>query len=178
MSHNSKKKFKTEKNVYDFSYDKKIISIIGHTHRPLFQSLSKMDSLRFKIEQLCRSYQTVNKREKDKIESAVNIYKKELLYYYSKKHKKEVLQSSLYSSYLFVPSLFNSGCVIGKRGITAIEVNKGNILLTHWFDKNRRDKYLKYRKPKPERLGKSSYYRMIFNQDALDYIFTRIKLLT
>ncbi len=175
---NSRRKFKTEKNVYNFSYNNKIIAIIGHTHRPLFQSLSKIDSLRFKVEQLCRDFQIADKREKNKIISAVNIYKNELKYYYNKKHKKERLQSSLYSPKFNVPSLFNSGCVIGKRGITAIEIDKGDILLTHWFDKKKRDKYLNFTKPKPECLNKSSYYRMIFNRDSLDYIFTRIKLLT
>lgn len=178
VSRNSKKKIHIEKNVYDFSYNKKIISIIGHTHRSLFESLSKVDSLRFKIELLCRSYYAADKNEKKNIEQAVTHYKEEFLYYYSKKHKREGNRSSLYNSNLIVPLLFNSGCVIGKRGITAIEIDKGNILLSHWFDKTRTDKYLKYSHPNPQRLRKSNYYRIVFNQDLLSYIFTRIKLLT
>lgn len=33
-----------------------------------------------------------------------------------------------------IPCLFNSGCVIGKRGVTAPEIEEVNIRLVHWFD--------------------------------------------
>ncbi|MBU1078763.1 MAG: metallophosphoesterase [Spirochaetes bacterium] len=178
VSFNSSRRFKIEKNAYNFSLHKKIISIIGHTHRPLFESLSKIDSLRFKIEQLCRKFYTANEKSKENIKKAVKNYKQELLYYYNKKNKEEGERSSLYTSNLIVPSLFNSGCVIGKTGITAIEIDRGNMMLTHWFDKKKHDKYLHYRQPRPEQLNKSSYYKLIFNRDPLSYIFTRINLLT
>jgi hypothetical protein len=42
--------------VYGFSSRRKIVSIIGHIHRPLFESLSKIDTLKYRIEQLCRHY--------------------------------------------------------------------------------------------------------------------------
>lgn len=61
---NSRKRFRVEKKVHDFSNNHKIISLIGHTHRPLFESLSKMDTLKFKIEQLVRSYPRPLQKEK------------------------------------------------------------------------------------------------------------------
>ena len=178
ISMNKRKRYKTEKNTYEFSCEKKIISIIGHTHRPLFESFSKIDSLRFQIEQLCRKYLNANKKNKKNIELSIKEHKQELLYYYEKKNIKEASRSSLYNENLHVTYLFNSGCVIGKSGITAIEIDKGNILLSHWFDKTRRDKYLKYGKPYPEHLEHTNYYKTVFNRDLLSYIFTRIKLLT
>jgi len=177
VSFRNSKKYKVEKKVYEFSTNKKIISIIGHTHRPLFESLSKIDALRFRIEQLCRIYPDSGRKEKIFIASLIKKFKHELIHYYDRKNIKEASRSSLYDLNLHVPCLFNSGCVIGKSGITAIEIEDGSIGLVHWFDKNRRKKYLKFDEPYPERLGKSSYYKVIFNQELLSYVFTRIKLL-
>lgn len=174
----SKKQFKIERTVYNYSITKKIMSIIGHTHRPLFESLSKIDFLKFKIEQLCRQYPYVDKKMQTVIKNSVKNYKKELLFYYNKKQKRETQQKSLYNTKLHIPTLFNSGCVIGKSGITAIEIDRGQISLVHWFDRNKNQKYLKYHHPKPTALPRSPYYRIVLNSDQLTYIFTRINLLT
>ena len=50
----SHKRFKTERRMYRVSKELSIISIVGHTHRPLFESFSKYDSLRWNIESLLR----------------------------------------------------------------------------------------------------------------------------
>ena len=76
-----------------------------------------------------------------------------------------------------VPCIFNSGCVIGKKGITAIEITKGKIALVHWFDRRKSQKYLDYNGYVPVQLGDSEYYRVVFKEDDLNYIFARIKLL-
>ena len=55
-AYNSRRRFAIEKSIYEFSNQAKIVSIIGHTHRPLFESLSKVDFLNFRIEELCRAY--------------------------------------------------------------------------------------------------------------------------
>jgi hypothetical protein len=80
-------------------------------------------------------------------------------------------------SKLLVPCLFNSGCCIGKRGITAIELRDGEIALVHWFDKNLSQKHFDLVDEAPQQLDGSDYYRVVLNQDSLDYIFTRIRLL-
>jgi len=113
--------------------------------------------------------------------------------------------SSLYAEHLPVPCLFNSGCAIGKRGLTAIEIEDGHIALVHWFD-TRRDgrptggrrggvrrarerQPARGRRPRrsralvpPEaestrRLGDTPYYRSVLKRDRLDYVFSRIRLL-
>ena len=175
-AYNSKRKYRVEKVVHKFSRERRIISIIGHTHRPLFESLSKIDFIKYNIEQLCRKYATAPSRDKKSIELDIRDYKEELRYY-RKKNKKMAVRSSPYDSLLPIPCLFNSGCAVGKRGITAIELHGGIIALVYWFGHKKRKKYLRHYDQKPARLGTSNYFRMVLNQDQLDYIFSRIKLL-
>jgi UDP-2,3-diacylglucosamine pyrophosphatase LpxH len=178
VTHNSRKQYAIEKKVYHFSVSRKIASVIGHTHRPLFESLYKPDRLKYKIEELCRRY--INKDDeldKKKIKQSIKNYKKELVKI-SKKEKEPVFRDSIYDTTFTIPSLYNSGCVIGKRGITALEIENGLIRLVHWFDKNTSKKYLKNYGYDPVQLDETDYYRMIINEEALDYIFTRIDLLS
>jgi predicted phosphodiesterase len=175
VSHDSAVRFKTEQRVYHFSRDQKIVSIIGHTHRPLFESLSKVDTLKFKIEQLCRDYPVASEPDRPKLARKIQQYQNELNGY--RKRKASATRSSLYNSDPIVPCIFNSGCVIGKNGITAIEIAGGKIALVYWFDSNKSRKYFNYNGYHPERLGDTDYYRVVLNRDDLDYIFTRIKLL-
>ncbi|THB62452.1 MAG: hypothetical protein D6B26_08180, partial [Spirochaetaceae bacterium] len=58
VSHDNRKKKRLEERVYSFSNSQHIVSIIGHTHRPLFESLSKSDYVKYNIERLCRQYST------------------------------------------------------------------------------------------------------------------------
>ncbi len=176
-AYQSKRKFSVEKKVYHFSSQHKIVSIIGHTHRPLFESMSKIDTLKFRIEQNCREYPGAGKKKKIKLEQEIYKLRSELDDFYQK-NKKLGLRSSLYASNILIPCIFNSGCAIGKRGLTAIEIKKGNIYLVHWFDIKKSKKYFhSYEHYEPKRLENSNYFRMVLNKDHLDYIFTRINLL-
>ncbi len=175
-SHDSDTRFKTERRVYNFSRDRKVVSIIGHTHRPLFESMSKVDCLKFKIEQLCRDYSTSSEKTRGELASKIRSYHQELEYLLAKNNSED-LRSGLYNSDLLVPCTFNSGCVIGKRGITAIEIRHGNIGLVHWFDQNTSQKYFDFNGYQPEQLEESDFFRVVLKEDNLDYIFTRIELL-
>lgn len=177
VSHDSKKQYKTERRVYQFSTRNKILSIIGHTHRPLFESLSKADALKYKIEHYLRRYSRCSGPERDTIAAEVRRLKEELASVYTS-HPEYGLRSSLYNREIIVPSLFNSGCVIGKRGITGIEIAGGKIALVHWFDSSRSSKYFNYNGLKPEQLGDTGYYRMLLKEDSLEYVFARIELLS
>ncbi len=172
----SRKKYLTEHRVYTFSASRKIVSIIGHTHRPLFESLSKIDTLRFRIEQLCRDYPTVSPRARAAIETAVVTYRRDLARLWEK-DREEGLRASLYNEQIWIPCLFNSGCGIGKRGVTAIEIAGGKIALVHWFDRARGETHLTQDARPAERLGTSGFYRTVIKQDRLEYIFSRIRLL-
>jgi len=178
LSVDNKKKIILEEKIHDYSSRNGIVSIIGHTHRPLFESLSKFDFLRFKIEECCRIYVNAIDKQKKKIEKDIIEYKNELVSFSKNEIKKELKPSLYTKENLLLPCLFNSGCCIGKRGITSIEISDGNIYLVHWFDKNINDKYLNYHKVRTRKLSGTDYYRIELNNENLDYIFTRIKLLT
>jgi len=170
------KRYKTEETAYQFSNIKKIISILGHTHRPLFESLSKIESLKMLIEKLIKKYQKLPVKDKYQLELQIRKYKDELEHLYEK-NKDYNLRSGLYNSQLLVPCLFNSGAVTGKRGITGIEIKNGKISLVYWFDRKKSNRYLNYKSVKAKRLSNTDYYKAILKRDNLDYIFSRINLL-
>jgi predicted phosphodiesterase len=177
VSHDSKKQYNIEKRVYHYSSFQKWVSIIGHTHRPLFESLHKVDRLKFKIEQLCRDFVDTEDEESREIKHSIKEFKKELKQYY-KDNEDTNYQNYVYNSIFHIPCLFNSGTVIGKRGMTCLEIENGKIRLVHWFDKNISKKYLQRTGYQPQRLEGTDYYRMVINEEQLDYVFSRIKLLS
>lgn len=176
VAHDSLKRFRTEERVYDFSSTYKVMSIIGHTHRPLFESMSKIDSIKFEIERLCRKYPKSSEKKQQRIERTIESHRAELATIDVEEDPTATV-ASLYNANLVVPCMFNSGTVIGKRGMTCLELGGGQISLVHWFDDTRSDKYLRYASYHTEQLADTDYHRVEIKSDSLDYIFTRIKLL-
>ncbi|MCF6334194.1 MAG: metallophosphoesterase family protein [Spirochaetales bacterium] len=177
VAHNNTKKSHVEKMAYDFARNKQIVSIIGHTHRPLFESRSKMDTLKFRIEFLLREYQNGGNRKRLELEGEIRKCKGEIENHLNSKGKDHSI-SSLYSEDIIVPSIFNSGCVIGKRGMTCLEIFGGNIYLIHWYGSDIDKKYVKKDIEYVFKLEGTDYIRHILKHDSLDYIFTRIRLLS
>ena len=177
VANNSRKKYVIEKRIYDFSKKNRLVSIIGHTHRPLFESMSKKDNLRFGIEKYCRIYPGSTETEKKRLEKKIRLYKKELLELIGKNHSEGYIDT-LYNTEPFVPCMFNSGSGVGKRGITSIEISEGKIRLIYWFDRSKTEKYFDFNGHRPVRLGRSDYYRVPLKEESLDYLFTRLKLLS
>lgn len=177
VAHDSRKQYTIEKRVYHHASFRKRVSVIGHTHRPLFESLTKAERLKYKIEQLCRVYMKTHDKNKKTIKKIIKSHKKELKKIFS--HQSNVnFHSNIYHSIFHIPCLFNSGCVIGKRGMTCLEIEDHKISLVHWFDKKISDKYLDKRGYEPEQFGDTDYYRMVLNQESLNYVFSRINLLS
>ncbi len=174
---NFRKKFITESLAYEFSKERKIISILGHTHRPLFESLSKADTLKMLIEKMIRKYSLSDELKKEIIKEKIKKYSSELNYILQKDNA-EKYKSSIYDDNFLVPCLFNSGSAIGKRGFTGIEIAKGKISLVYWFDINRSQRYIDYKGVKIKQFPETDYYKAILKRQPLDYIFTRIKLLS
>ncbi len=174
-AYNSRRRFVIEKSIYEFSNQAKIVSIIGHTHRPLFESLSKVDFLNFRIEELCRAYTSADSEKRTTIEKKIAALKVELATCY-KRGKKIGLRSGLYNN-LTIPSVFNSGCVIGKRGITALEIEGNKIRLVYWYNGKQSRKFTSDRDNRPMELGVTGFSRIVLNEDSLDYVFSRLHLL-
>ena len=62
--------------------------------------------------------------------------------------------------------------------MTCLEIEDEKIRLVHWFDKKISKKYLKQSGYEPERLKGTDYYRLVINEESLNYIFARIKFLS
>ena len=73
-------------------------------------------------------------RDEELISKSIGLLKKDIRKYY-KENQDHNFQNYVYDSIFHIPCVFNSGCVIGKRGMTCIEIENGNISLVHWFDK-------------------------------------------
>jgi UDP-2,3-diacylglucosamine pyrophosphatase LpxH len=168
----SRKKLKTELRAYESSSREGIISIIGHTHRPLFESMSKADSLRYRLDSLIRSYRKCVDFEKPTIVNEIKNVQKELSLL---KNNPELHISELYSSEGLQPCLFNSGCTIGKRGITAIELDKDKIKLVYWYDSNKMSQYQNFYGYKQTKLQGTSLRKVVLNSEKLCYIQDKIR---
>jgi predicted phosphodiesterase len=173
----SHKVYKAESNAYCHSKMRKSISILGHTHRPLFESHSKLDSLKLIIEKLIDRYsKSFDDERKLKISNQINRYKSELDKLISSKevyHKR----NSLYEDGMIVPCLFNSGSITGKHGFTGLEIKNGKIALIYWFDILNSQRYLDYKGVKHKKFQDTNFHKAILKKDSLDYLFSRIKLL-
>jgi UDP-2,3-diacylglucosamine pyrophosphatase LpxH len=174
-AYNSRRRFAIEKSIYDFSNQANIVSIIGHTHRPLFESLSKVDHLNYRIEELCRAYPSAAPEERLAIQEQISDLKTMLDACFTE-GKKIGLRSGRYNN-IVIPSVFNSGCAIGKRGATALEIDGDRIRLVYWFKGKQGRRFVSDRNSEPEQLGSTGYYRIVLNEDHLDYVFSRIRLL-
>ncbi|MDA3900899.1 MAG: metallophosphoesterase family protein [Spirochaetes bacterium] len=168
---------KTEERVYLYSQKKGLVSIIGHTHRPLFESFSDIDIILFTIERLLRDYLGAGKRERLRLEHEISD---------NRKHLRRILAydsmegaiGSIYNQEMIIPVIFNSGCVIGPKGATGIEIENDSIALVRWYSTSQKEKYYSQVNDQIFNFSKSSVYRKVLKQDSLEYIFTRIRLLT
>jgi len=177
ISKDSRKQFATERRIYRAARKLGIVAISGHTHRPLFESLSKYDSLRWSLEELLREYAIADAQRRRQIVNLVNIYRQELERLTKKDLKKDVSRSLYGTGPLLVPCLFNSGCATGKTGISALEIERGNISLVHWAKAGHSKTYIEREAVLKDTVeGKFSRYTL--KTDSLDHIFTRIELLS
>jgi predicted phosphodiesterase len=170
------KRYRIEKAAYDFSLSNNCISVIGHTHRPLFESLGRFDYIKFEIERLCRNYPASSGEDRQRIETEVFALRRELGKL-RRKERRDVLRQSLYGDDLPVPCLFNSGCAISKKGLNAIELSGEDIALVYWFAEGQGKRFVSRGGYEIEKLPDTRYRRAVLNYEKLDYILARIKLL-
>jgi len=168
--------FQVEQYAYNFSLMNNCISIIGHTHRSLFESLGRFDYIKYEIERLCRDYPASGEKDRERIAGEVNYLRQELGKL-KRSERMNVLRHSLYGDELPVPYLFNCGSAIGKKGINAIEVDNENIALVYWFIRGKGMKFINRGWYAVEQLEDTPYYRSVLNHNRLDYIKAKIDLL-
>jgi predicted phosphodiesterase len=173
---NPRRRFHVERRAYDFSRMQGLVSVIGHTHRSLFESLSRFDFIKFEIERLCRDYPLAEDGERQRIEEDIRALRSELVKL-KRKERRRSLQESLYGDELPVPCLFNSGSAIGKKGATALEINDGRISLVYWFTEGQGKKFVGRGGYKVSTLEGTERRLAELNSDRLDYVKARIELL-
>lgn len=177
VAYNKTKSYGVERDSYSYAQYRRTPSIIGHSHRPLFESHSKRDTLLFKLEKYLRAYRTASSKEKEELEKKIPLLSKKISSEDKEKDPEKPL-ASLYSTGFVQPYLFNSGCFIGKKGITCLEIKGNKMALVQWFDGSKfSDKVNKKKSHRPEGMEQWDYYRRNLKEDSLEYIFNCIKLL-
>jgi predicted phosphodiesterase len=176
VARSSRRRFNVEKRAYLYARRRKLMALIGHTHRPLFESLSRLDAVKIEIENLCRRYPRAAGGEQRELAARLQRLKDEYAELRQRDRRPQRAEN-LYHQGPLLPCLFNSGCGIGRHGITAIEVAAGRARLVYWFDRRRSEKYIDAEGYEPQRLDDTDFYRVVLKEEELDYIFTRINLL-
>ncbi|MDR2194210.1 MAG: serine/threonine protein phosphatase [Treponema sp.] len=171
-----RRRFYVEKQAYDFSLKYNCISIIGHTHRVLFESLGRFEYIKYEIERLCRDYPSAAKTEREHIASEVANLRVEMGKL-KRSERRGILRDSLYGDEVPVPCIFNSGCAIGKHGVYAIELDCETISLAYWFIEGKQMKFINRGWYKVEPFEDTQYRRSVLNSDRLDYVNAKIALL-
>jgi UDP-2,3-diacylglucosamine pyrophosphatase LpxH len=177
ISSDSSRRFKAERRIYRASKRLGLVSITGHTHRPLFESLSKYESLIWAIEDKLREYAAADGEGKKDIAEVFALYRAELRRL-TEEGEKYSLSRSLYEDRdILIPCLFNSGCATGKKGYTAIEIIGRSIELVHWGSAEKCRRYLAEGAIESEALEGSDWTRYVIRRDSLDRVFARIELI-
>ena len=174
----SKRRYKAERRIYRASKEMGIISIVGHTHRPLFESFSKYDTLRWNIETMLRRYSSESVEAKEKTAALIAVFSAEFKQL-SKKERKSKVSRSLYErEELLVPCMFNSGCATGRSGFTAMEINGDEISLVYWTKAGSAKPYMEREALSRETLAGTAWTRYTVASDSLEYVMARSKLLS
>lgn len=175
VSDHRKRRFRLEQRIYRASKALGLGAIIGHTHRPLFESRSKYDSLRWAIEELVVEYPCALEERKKTIQNLVDLYRNEL----SRLGKRDLdLSGSRYDrERLLVPCLFNSGCATGRNGITALELAWDTLSLVHWTGQEDPKRYVIQEALERETIEGTPVARYLLRKTNLDHVFARIRLL-
>jgi UDP-2,3-diacylglucosamine pyrophosphatase LpxH len=177
VSSDSRHRFKAERRIYKASKRMGIISISGHTHRPLFESLSKYDSLRWAIEEQLRDYALADGAGRKRIAASVRLYRNELGRLRARERRLGLSRSLYEEKDLVIPCVFNSGCATGKNGYTAIEIEGSRIELVHWAAADRPRPYILEEALSRDDLPGTPWRRFVIREDYLDQLFARIALL-
>jgi predicted phosphodiesterase len=176
VSQDSRRRFRTEKRIYRAARALGVVAVTGHTHRPLFESLSKYDNIRITLEDLLRDYIDAGQEEKLALEGQIRMYRDEMKKLSAAKEREKKTQSLYGTDPFFIPCVFNSGCATGKHGITALEIRDGKISLVYWANGKDSRPYIATEALDSE-IVEGDFLRYTLHRERLDGIFTRITLL-
>jgi len=179
---NHRRRRKAEQRYYDWAKRQGLLLVTGHTHRPMFESLTKVDQIRMRIEALVREYVAVSdSRLRRTIATEIVCARDRFRRCLSTPDSEEDC-ARLGQTELLIPCYFNSGSGLHRDGLTALELAEGEIRLILFYDARRPGNEEKHRRaptvPLPaETGGASTGRRQILQSESLEYVFTRIHLL-
>ena len=173
----SNRPLRAEQRLFDFSRSRGIMTIAGHTHRALFEGHSEEEYLKFRLDSMIRDYMTMERQGNgEALRQAIHETAETLQYVLDNEDYKS--HGSIYDP-LSLPCLFNSGTVIHRFGATGLEIGGGRIALTAWYEsQNPQSRIFHYEKSSQPFPDLPWIRKALLKSDSLDYIFTRIKLLT
>ncbi len=162
-SQNHRLRLRSERQYYEWAKENGVMLITGHTHRPRFESLDKIDRLETQIESLCRRWSRTKTpicrlRLERKITKKHNEYLAAL-----EKAKQSKKRKRLGQGELLIPCYFNPGSCLHEKGISCLEISNGRIRLVFHDRDVPHD---------------SSSNPRVLESENLDYIRVRMKLLT
>lgn len=177
------KRRKNETEYYDWAKSKKVIFIAGHTHRPMFESLTKIDRIRIDIENRFRKYIAEKDLDKKrKLQKEIKV-KREELYMVREIEGEEEKWPRLEQTELLIPCYFNDGSCLHRNGITCLELGEEKIRLIFLYDKRKKENWKKHLRGLPTsdldtKNPKTHYRHQVLEDEELEYIFARIQLLS
>ena len=134
-----------EQIYYKWAKKKKLLFIAGHTHRAMFESYSKIDRLKIKIDKLNQRIKEIEEKiekegsledllkKRDQLaEDLLDLKKRLQVSLDENRQGKE--QKDLEPGEVPVPCYFNDGCCCFPHCITGIEIEDGMIRLVKWQD--------------------------------------------
>lgn len=172
----ARRRFAKERRIYRAARKLGVLAITGHTHHPLFESLSKYDNIRFTVEDLMGEYARANPDRQASIAETVMMLRGEMARLSAKKERRRKTQSLYGDTPFLVPCLFNSGSATGKHGITAIEIVDGVISLVYWTVGENTRPYIARESRSVDGID-GDIWRYTIHSDQLETVFARIKLL-
>ncbi|MDC7241874.1 MAG: metallophosphoesterase family protein [Spirochaetales bacterium] len=171
----SEKLLKAEQRIFEYARGRGIIALAGHTHRALFEGHSEEEYLKIRIDKMIRDY--MDQEEKDP-ELVGAIHRTADILYKLLENEDYKSRGSLYDP-LAVACLFNSGTVIHKFGATCLEIAEDRIYLNAWYENdNPQSRIFPYEWDSPPMKEFPRIRKYTLKSDDLDYIFTRLQLLT
>lgn len=185
-SQNHRIRWLSERQYYEWAKRSGVLLITGHTHRPRFESLSKLDRLQIRIENLCREW-SIEQDPQKRIELSRNIETTHKEYRAALKKAKETKKRKrLGQGDLLIPCYFNPGSCIHKKGITCLEISDREIRLVFYFDLARPANQMEKKRSSDTCLSDllkqdpdaKHYVRRVLETENLEYTQVRIQLLT
>ncbi|MBP7262869.1 MAG: hypothetical protein KBB32_01755 [Spirochaetia bacterium] len=126
---------------------------------------------------MLRRYTLADETGKSELSQLISIYADEFRRLGKRDRTRKVSRSLYEREALLYPCMFNSGCLTGRGGFTAIEIVDGTIALVYWARDGAARNYVEKEAQLKERASGTPWIKYTIASDSLDYVFARIQLL-